>query len=79
MKSVYHDPEKAPAPLKKLNPEEVVSAIWTGEGSLVDELLDCMAPHTERSLLDHLRSEIHKHDPSGPDNLMGELRKSLLW
>lgn len=79
MRSVYGDPAQAPPPLKKLNPEEVVSVIWTGEGSLVDELLECMAPHTEKSLLDHLRSEIRQHDPSGSDNLMGEVRKSLLW
>ncbi|KAF9589653.1 hypothetical protein IFM89_026787 [Coptis chinensis] len=79
MRCIYHDPKKAPPPLKKLNPEEVVSVLWKGEGSLVEELLECMVPHTEESLLNDLRSKIHGHDPSGSDDLMGELQNSLLW
>ncbi|KAL5731042.1 hypothetical protein ACHQM5_003804 [Ranunculus cassubicifolius] len=80
MRKVYRDPEQAPAPLQRLSPEEIVSVIWKGEGSLVEELLECMAPHTEDNLLKDLRSKIQDHDPSGADhNLMGALRKSLLW
>ncbi|PIA58437.1 hypothetical protein AQUCO_00500399v1 [Aquilegia coerulea] len=79
MRCVYHDPQQAPPPLKKLTPEEVVSVLWKGEGSLVEELLECMAPHTEEQLFNDFQSEIHDHDPSGSDNLMVELQKSLLW
>ncbi|KAF5186081.1 Histone-lysine n-methyltransferase atxr3 [Thalictrum thalictroides] len=79
MRCVYHDPKQAPAPLKKLTPEEVVSVLWKGEGSLVEELLECMAPYTDEQVLNDFKSDIHDNDPSGSDNLMGELQKSLLW
>ncbi|XP_042477330.1 histone-lysine N-methyltransferase ATXR3-like isoform X2 [Macadamia integrifolia] len=79
MRSLFGDPKKAPPPLKKLNPEEVVSVLWKGEGSLVEELLQCMAPHVEDDLLNALKSKIDLHDPSGSDDLRTALKKSLLW
>ncbi|XP_042517528.1 histone-lysine N-methyltransferase ATXR3-like [Macadamia integrifolia] len=79
MRSIFGDSKKAPPPLEKLSPEEVVSVLWKGEGSLVEELLQCMAPHVEENLLNDLKSKIDVHDPSGSDDLRSELKKSLLW
>ncbi|OVA11647.1 SET domain [Macleaya cordata] len=79
MRCVFVDAKKAPPPLEKLTSEEIVSALWKGEGSLVEELLQCMAPHVEEDLLNDLKSKIHAHDPSGSDDLQRELQKSLLW
>lgn len=79
MRCVFGDPKKAPPPLEKLNPEGLVSVLWKGEGSLVEELLHSMAPHVEADLLSELKDKIHAHDPSGSDYLQRELRKSLLW
>ncbi|XVE49782.1 hypothetical protein DITRI_Ditri01bG0109500 [Diplodiscus trichospermus] len=79
MRCVFGDPKKAPPPIERLSPEEAVSFLWKGEGSLVEELLHCMGPHVEDNLLNDLRSKIQAHDPSGSDNIMKELQKSLLW
>ncbi|XP_072970042.1 histone-lysine N-methyltransferase ATXR3 [Typha angustifolia] len=79
MRCVFGDPKKAPPPLEKLSAEGIISVLWKGEGSLVEELLHSMAPHVEADLLKDLKSKIHVHDPSGSENLERELRKSLLW
>ncbi|KAF3682584.1 Histone-lysine N-methyltransferase ATXR3 [Capsicum annuum] len=79
MRCVFGDPEKAPPPIERLNPEDAVSFIWRGEGSLVDELLQCMAPHLEDSMLSDLKAKIRAHDPSRFEDLETGLRKSLLW
>ncbi|GAV88419.1 SET domain-containing protein [Cephalotus follicularis] len=79
MRCVFGDPKKAPPPLEKLNPEEVVSHLWKGEGSLVEELLQCMSTHVEEDLLNDLKFKIHAHDPTGSDNIHKQLQKSLLW
>ncbi|KAK8562561.1 hypothetical protein V6N13_018858 [Hibiscus sabdariffa] len=79
MRCLFGDPKKAPPPIERLSPEETVSFLWKGEGSLVDELLRCMAPHVEDELLNDLRSKIQAHDPSWSDNILKELQKSLLW
>lgn len=79
MRSVFGDPTSAPPPLKKLCPEDIFSFLWNGEGSLVDELLQCMAPHVDGNVLNDLKSKIHAHDPSGSDDPRKELKKSLLW
>ncbi|KAK9285863.1 hypothetical protein L1049_025064 [Liquidambar formosana] len=79
MRCVFGDPKKAPPPLEKLSPEDAVSFLWKGEGSFVEELLQCMAPHMEGSMLNDLKSQIHAHDPSGFDDIQKELQKSLLW
>ncbi|XP_055823205.1 histone-lysine N-methyltransferase ATXR3 [Solanum dulcamara] len=79
MRCVFGDPEKAPPPLERLNPEDAVSFIWRGEGSLVEELLQCMAPHLEDSMLSDLKAKIRAHDPSRSDDLETGLRKSLIW
>ncbi|KAJ0966069.1 hypothetical protein J5N97_027207 [Dioscorea zingiberensis] len=79
MRSVFGDPKRAPPPLRKLSPEDLVSFLWKGECSLVEELLQCMAPHIDGNLLNDLKLKIHAHDPSGSDDLRRELKKSLLW
>lgn len=79
MRCVFGDPKKAPPPLAKLSPEETVSYLWKGEGSFVEELLQCMAPHMEADMLNDLKSKIRAHDPSDSDTIQKELQKSLLW
>ncbi|KAI3862666.1 hypothetical protein MKX03_018079 [Papaver bracteatum] len=79
MRCVFGDAKKAPPPLQKLTPEEIIYALWKGEGSFVEELLQCMGHHVEENLLNDLMSKIQAHDPSGSDDLLGELQKSLLW
>ncbi|PPS10861.1 hypothetical protein GOBAR_AA09790 [Gossypium barbadense] len=79
MRCVFGDPKKAPPPIERLSPEEAVSFLWKGEGSLVEELLQSMAPHVEDETLNELRSKIQAHDPSWSDNILKELQKSLLW
>lgn len=79
MRRVFGDPKKAPPPLEKLSSEDLISVLWKGEGSLVEELLQSMAPHMEADQLNDLKSKIHAHDPSSSDYPNRELRKSLLW
>ena len=79
LRCVFGDPKIAPPPLEKLNPEDLISVLWKGEGSLVEELLQSMTPHTEADLLNELKSKIRAHDPSASDYLNRELQKSLLW
>ncbi|XP_050206422.1 histone-lysine N-methyltransferase ATXR3 [Mercurialis annua] len=79
MRCLFGDPKKAPPPLERLTAEETVSFLWKGEGSLVDELLHCMAPHVEEDVLNDLRSKICARDPSNSDNIQKELHKCLLW
>ena len=79
MRRVFGDPKMAPPPLEKLSAEDLVSVLWKGEGSLVEELLQSMVPHMEVDLLNELKSKIRAHDPSASDHLNRELRKSLLW
>ncbi|GAU17061.1 hypothetical protein TSUD_105600, partial [Trifolium subterraneum] len=79
MRCIFGDPRKAPPPLEKLSPEEVVSSLWKGEGSSVEELLQCIAAYVEEGILNDLRSKIHAHDPSSSADIQKELRKSLLW
>ncbi|KAI9177723.1 hypothetical protein LWI28_018482 [Acer negundo] len=79
MRCVFDDPKKAPPPLEKLSPEETVSFLWKGEDSLVDELLQCMAPHVDEDVLNDLKSKIQSRDPLDSDDIQKELQKSLLW
>lgn len=79
MRCVFGDPKEAPPPLEKLSGEGLVSVLWNGEGSLVEELVLSMAPHMEADQLNILKSKILCHNPSGSDNIQKELRKSLLW
>ncbi|KAF5939884.1 hypothetical protein HYC85_021051 [Camellia sinensis] len=79
MRCVFGDPKKAPPPLERLSPEAAVSFLWKAEGSLVDELIQCMAPHMDDSMLNDLKSKIRAHDPSGSDDIQKELRRSLIW
>ncbi|CAI0550498.1 unnamed protein product [Linum tenue] len=79
MKSIYGDPKKAPPPLERLCPEEIVSVLWKGEGSLVEELLQCMALHMDSDNLNDLKSKIRAHDPSDCADVQKELQRSLLW
>ncbi|XP_010551744.1 PREDICTED: histone-lysine N-methyltransferase ATXR3-like [Tarenaya hassleriana] len=79
MRCVYGDPKNAPPPLERLTPEEASLFLWSGEGSLVDELLQCMSSQVEEDALNDLRSKIRAHDPSGSTNILEELHRSLLW
>ncbi|KAK1393240.1 histone-lysine N-methyltransferase ATXR3-like [Heracleum sosnowskyi] len=79
LRCVFGDPLKAPCPIERLSPVEAISQVWKGEGSLVDELLHCMAPYMDDRELDSLKSSIRAHDPSGSEDIQGALRKSLLW
>ncbi|GAB4825090.1 hypothetical protein Ancab_007965 [Ancistrocladus abbreviatus] len=79
LRCVFGDPKKAPPPLRKLSPEEMVSLLWKGEGSFVQEFLQSIAPHMEDGMLDTLKSKIRAHDPSRLEDIEKELRKSLLW
>ncbi|CAN1232252.1 Histone-lysine N-methyltransferase ATXR3 [Linum perenne] len=79
MRCVFGDPKKAPPPIERLSPEETVSVLWKGEGSLVEELLQCMAPHMDSDKLSDLKSKIRAHDPSDSTNVRKDLHKALLW
>lgn len=79
MRCIFGDPRKAPPPIEKLSPEAIVSSLWKGEGSFVEELLQCISAHVEEDILNDLKSKIHAHDPSGSEDIQKELRKSLLW
>ncbi|CDY22935.1 BnaA01g18730D [Brassica napus] len=79
MRRVFGDPKNAPPPLEKLTPEETVSFLWNGDGSLVEEILQCLSPHVEEGIVDELRSKIRAHDPSGSADVLKDLQRSLLW
>lgn len=79
MRCIFGDAKKAPPPLERLSPEAAVSFLWKGETSLVQELLQSLAPHVEEEMLSDLKSKIHTHDPSGSDDIEKDLKKSLLW
>ncbi|KAL2981404.1 hypothetical protein AAZX31_13G287400 [Glycine max] len=79
MRCIFGDPRKAPPPLEKLSPEATVSFLWKGEGSFVEELVQCITPHVEEGILNDLKFKIHAHDPSNSGDIQKELRKSLLW
>ncbi|TQD90216.1 hypothetical protein C1H46_024244 [Malus baccata] len=79
MRCAFGNPKDAPPPLERLSPLEAVSFLWKGEGSLVQELLQSMAPHVEEHLLNDLRTKILARDPSGSDDIWKELKRSLLW
>ncbi|KAG5020992.1 hypothetical protein JHK87_016847 [Glycine soja] len=79
MRCIFGDPLKAPPPLEKLSPEAVVSFLWKGEDSFVEELLQCLAPHVEESTLNDLKTKIHARDPSSSGDIQKAVQKSLLW
>ena len=79
MRCVFGDPKKAPPPLERLSPEAAVSFLWKGEGSLVGELLESLAPHMDGEKLDDLKSKVHVHDPLGSEDIERDLKRSLLW
>ncbi|CAH9076634.1 unnamed protein product [Cuscuta epithymum] len=79
MRCVFGDPKEAPPPLERLSPEAAASFIWRGEGSLVEELLQCLSSHMDDSVSYELKSKIRARDPSRSGDISKELRKSLLW
>ncbi|KAM7267509.1 hypothetical protein ACFE04_009675 [Oxalis oulophora] len=78
IKCVFGHPKNAPPPLEKLSPEEVVSNIWKGEGSPLEQLLQCISPHMKEDVLNNLKSNFLAHDPFGSHDFERELQKSLL-
>jgi [histone H3]-lysine4 N-trimethyltransferase ATXR3 len=79
MKKLYGDAKKAPAPLERLTGEEMVSALWKGDGSLVSDMLESMEPHMDPDLFSELKSKICAHDLSESDDPHRNLRRCLLW
>ncbi|KAJ1698179.1 hypothetical protein LUZ63_006691 [Rhynchospora breviuscula] len=79
MRKLYGDAKKAPPPLERLTGEEMVSALWNGEGSLVNDMLESMEPHMDSDLLSELKSKICARNPSGADDPYRDLRRCLLW
>ncbi|KAM7267441.1 hypothetical protein ACFE04_009607 [Oxalis oulophora] len=79
IKCVFGHLKNASPPLEKLSPEEVVSNIWKGEGSSVEQLLQCISPHMKEDVLNNLKSNFLAHDPFGSHDFERELQKSLLW
>lgn len=79
MRCIFGDPWKAPPPLEKLSPEAIVAFLWKGEGSFVEQLLQCIAPYVEQNILNDLKSKIDAHDPSSLSDIQKQVRKSLLW
>ncbi|XP_058729581.1 histone-lysine N-methyltransferase ATXR3-like isoform X1 [Vicia villosa] len=79
MRCVFGDPMKAPPPLEKLSPEAVVSLLWKGEDSFVEELLQCLTPHVEESTLNDLKSKTRARDPLNSKDIQKAIQKSLLW
>ncbi|GMN58057.1 hypothetical protein TIFTF001_027145 [Ficus carica] len=79
IRCIFGDPKNAPPPLERLGPEEVVSFLWNGEGSVVEELLESLTPHVDKDMLEDLKSKIRAHDLSGSEDIQKELKKSLLW
>ncbi|KAK7404932.1 hypothetical protein VNO78_05993 [Psophocarpus tetragonolobus] len=79
MRCIFGDPVKAPPPLEKLSPQAVVSFLWKGEDSFVEELLKCLACHVEEPTLNDLKSKIDARDPSSAGDIRKEVQKSLLW
>ncbi|KAG6494485.1 hypothetical protein ZIOFF_049517 [Zingiber officinale] len=75
MRCAFKDAKKAPPPIEKFSAEGMVSVLWKGEGSLVEDLLHSMAPHVEPNVLSDLKSKIQAHDPSGSDNIENAIRK----
>ncbi|KAL6552637.1 hypothetical protein OROHE_008001 [Orobanche hederae] len=79
MRCAFSDLKKAPPILERLIPEAAASYIWKGDGSFVEELIECMTPHTEDVALRELKAKIHSHDPSCSNDTEMKIRKSLLW
>ncbi|XP_051208058.1 histone-lysine N-methyltransferase ATXR3 isoform X1 [Lolium perenne] len=79
MRCIFGDAKNAPPPLVRLTGRSLVSAIWKGEGSLVDELLQSIEPHVEEDVLADLKEKIRVHDPSDSEDIEGDIRNSLLW
>jgi hypothetical protein len=79
MRCIFGDPMKAPPPLEKLSPEAVVSFLWKGEDSFVEELLQCMTPHVAESTLNDLKSKVRARDPLSSKDIQKAVQKSLLW
>ncbi|XP_051124963.1 histone-lysine N-methyltransferase ATXR3-like isoform X2 [Andrographis paniculata] len=79
MRCLFDDPKEAPPPLERLSPEAVVSHLWEGEGSFVDELLRSMAPRVSRKRLKNLKTMIHARGSFGPYLQETKFQNSLKW
>ncbi|KAJ7549235.1 hypothetical protein O6H91_07G046000 [Diphasiastrum complanatum] len=76
---LYNEPCKAPPPLRRLESKELVRLIWKGEGSVVGELLHCMAPHISKEQFLAFEQKVRKHDPDESKHVESNLRQSLYW
>ncbi|XP_051118415.1 histone-lysine N-methyltransferase ATXR3-like [Andrographis paniculata] len=67
----FGDPKEAPPLLERVSPE--------GEGSFIEELIQCMAHHMKDNILKDLKIKIHAHGSFGPDYPQTKLRGYLIW
>jgi hypothetical protein len=73
---IYKIPSLAPPPLRKLDKKDIVQWIWKRDDSVVNELLQCLAPHLSKEALSDLKQSISKH---GPHDSGTNLMHCLLW
>ncbi|KAJ7518910.1 hypothetical protein O6H91_20G014700 [Diphasiastrum complanatum] len=76
---LYNEPCKAPPPLRRLESKELVNLLWTGEGSVVGDLLHSIAPHVSREDFLAFERKVRIHDPDESKNVESNLRHSLFW
>ncbi|XP_051116408.1 uncharacterized protein LOC127241415 [Andrographis paniculata] len=67
----FGDPKEAPPPLERVSPE--------GEGSFIEELIQCMAHHMDDNILKDLKTNIQARGSFGIDYPQTNLRGYLIW
>lgn len=78
-KELYTDSTKAPPPLRKLEPRELISLIWKDENSVVAELLRGMAYNGSKDQMLEFKHKVREHEPAESGNVEKNLQQSLLW
>ncbi|BBN01324.1 [histone H3]-lysine4 N-trimethyltransferase ATXR3 [Marchantia polymorpha subsp. ruderalis] len=73
---LFDKPGLAPPPVRKLDLKEMVQWIWKKENSVVNELLQCLAPHLEREKMLQFKESVGRNSPNDSGN---NLHLSLLW
>ncbi|CAM6122763.1 unnamed protein product [Calypogeia fissa] len=72
----YKNPSLAPPPLRMLDKKDIVQLIWKRHDSVVNELLQCLAPHLPKETMSDFTQSIAKH---APHDLGTNLMQCLLW
>ncbi|KAL3697909.1 hypothetical protein R1sor_011985 [Riccia sorocarpa] len=73
---LYREPSAAPPPVRKLDPREMVQWIWKKQNSVVNELVQSLAPHLKSEALMEFKAAIGRNSPN--DNGVN-LHMALLW